>query len=294
MTLISEWKHLARRLYVDLVRRRSRLLITAADQKIELDQPPIFLIGLYRSGTTLLRYVIDSHSRICCPPESHFIGMLSPLIDSEKSAHGFSGLGFTRDHVVQKTREFILYFFSNHAKNVGKTRWADKSPSYVDHLPFLIELFPKAKFVMIYRHPLDQIHSHTRGGENLRPHLERYHEKGDDYRIAGAAYWRDKTECMLTFEKKHSEQCFRVFYEELASKPGPILKSLFIFLEEPWEPEVLEFHKFDHLFGLEDGKAVSSTEFALSSGQYLEWQDEQRELCLSLVKPTMQKLKYSI
>jgi hypothetical protein len=219
--------------------------------------------------------------------------MLSPLINSRKGLFGFSGMGFERDHVVEKIREFVLYFFSNYTKSTGKDRWADKSPTYVDHLSLILEIFPEAHFVMIHRHPLDQIHSHTQGGVILRDHLEEYHEEGDDYRVAAAKYWHEKTAMMLSFEQQHPDQCVRILYEDLATNPETTLKSVFAFLEEPWEREVLEFYKFDHHVGLENGQVKASQGFVLSSGHYKNWENEIKKRCLKIVSPNMGSLGYS-
>ena len=289
-----QWKRNARRVYHELVRRRSRVRVVHAKSDTQLKVSPIFLVGMYRSGTTLLRYIIDSHSHICCPPESHFIGMLSPIVETRKGKHGLMSMGFEEDHVLQRLREFVIYFFSNYAASVGKTRWADKSPSYVDHLTFIERLFPEALFVMIHRHPLDQIHSHTDGGKNLRPHLEDYHGAGEDFRIASARYWKEKTEGMLDFERTHRNKCLRVFYEELATQPEEQLKPIFEFIGEPWEPEVLEFYRFEHVVGLEDGKVVGSRGFSISSGHYQTWTRELIEDCLKIVGPTMKQLGYVV
>ncbi len=287
-------KEVLRRLYHDLVKRRARIRIVQARSDLTMEYPPIFLMGLYRSGTTLLRYVIDSHSHLCCPPESHFIASLAALVNDDQSRKGLGYMGFDQEHVSQKVRELIVYFFSNYAAGVGKPRWADKSPSYVDHLDFISRIFPEAQFVIIHRHPLDQIHSHTRGGTLLRPHLRAYHQAGEDFRLAAARYWQEKTDKLLRFAHTRRAQCLSTRYEDLCTNTEGELKAIFAFLDEPWEPQVLEFHRFEHYLGMEDGSVRASQGFLLRGGYYRRWPADLVEQCLSIVGTTMHKLGYSV
>ena len=59
------------------------------EQMHRLTERPIFLVGIYRSGTTLARYVLDSHSRITCPPETAFMAGLADLAIGRKISQRF-------------------------------------------------------------------------------------------------------------------------------------------------------------------------------------------------------------
>ena len=123
-------------------------------------EPPIFVIGVHRSGTTLLRLVLDSHSRIAVPRESVFLLPLSEVLKEEAAWQGWAMLGFEADHVFNKLREFSDYFFDAYSTARGKPRWADKSPQYVDCLDFIDRLYgPACKYLFIYRHGLDVANS---------------------------------------------------------------------------------------------------------------------------------------
>jgi len=58
---------------------RERILVRRVNADERTRMPPAFIIGVYRSGTTLLRYVLDCHSRIAVPPESVFLDPLADL-----------------------------------------------------------------------------------------------------------------------------------------------------------------------------------------------------------------------
>ena len=82
---MASLKEALRRMYHELVHRRSRVRISTPADTSGQGPPPIFVLGVYGSGTTLLRYVLDSHSRICCPPESDFLSPLARLAADERS-----------------------------------------------------------------------------------------------------------------------------------------------------------------------------------------------------------------
>lgn len=281
-----------RRLYGDLVKRRARVRVSPAVEP-QLTAEPIFLTGIYRSGTTLLRYVIDSHSSIACPPESDFMAHLDALWSDERSREGLAGLGFDREHVHQQLRRFAGYFFEGYAHSKGKPRWADKSPRYVDHLPFLAELFPEARFIILHRHPLDQIHSATRGGSTFPAALVEWAGTADgDPRISAAGYWSEKTRNILTFVDTHPERTFTLRYEEMCESPETTLPALFEYVGEPWEPGVLEFYRFEHDRGMEDGRAAATRGFALSTGKWQAWDPAIVDECREIVGTEMRHLGY--
>lgn len=278
-----------RKIYVDLIKRRSLVRVMPAQEASTLSYSPIFLVGIYRSGTTLVRYVIDSHSQICCPPETDFIVPLSKLTE-DVYLSGFKGMGFDEAHVIGRVRDFLIYFYENYARTHQKKRWADKSPSYVDCLDFIAEAFPEAQFIMIYRHPLDQVHSFTRGGTFIHEAIENYLEGDQDIRVGATHYWVEKADQMLLFEKQFPDRCFHLHYEKLCEFPDDVIKSLFEFLNEPFESQVLEFYNHPHDTGKEGGRAISSKGFVKSSGHYKSWPEEIINECSLLAKDTLMVL----
>ncbi|MCA9367246.1 sulfotransferase [Candidatus Kaiserbacteria bacterium] len=291
MAILSP-KEKLQRLYNDLVLGRSRVRIVPATTNWSAQETPIFIIGLPRSGTTLLRYVVDSHSRICCPPESNFIGELEALLASQDSRNGLESMGFSEDHVIARLREFSLYFWSNYALSKGKPRWADKSTSYIRHTNFLYKLYPEAQYLIIYRHGMDQVHSLTNGGKVVPKQLEPYLVNGEDVRIAGARHWVEWTQQLLAFEAQQPNQCFSLRYEDLCEFPEIKLKQVFCFLDEIWEPTILQFNEFDHDKGPEHGRTSVTNNFTISRGRWHSWPTDITDYCLDIMAPTLQKLNY--
>ena len=283
----------ARQIYVDLVRARSRVRVVDAREIGSLEEPPIFVLGIYRSGTTLLRYVLDSHPRIACPPESNFLQHFEALLEDPEAEYGLRSMGFDGDLVVRELRRFCVHLFGNYAASQGKPRWADKTPRYVDHLDLVDRLFPEACYVAIHRHPLDQIHSFTRGGAFWHPALTRFRPDLADPLIAAAHYWAEKTERVLAFcasaQRAHALQ-----YEALCRAPEDVLRPMFTFIGEAWNDRVLRFATIPHDQGAEAAKAGRFSGFELQTGGFREWPHERRAACADIVRTAATRLGYEV
>ncbi len=290
MSLLTP-REMLRRVYLEVVKRRSSVRVVPA-RETTLDFPPVFIIGVYRSGTTLLRYIIDSHSRLCCPPESNFIHLLEPIIQNNSSKDGLAAMGFDREHVLKRLRHFSAYFFVNYALSRDKVRWVDKSTSYVDIVYFLEQLFPEAQFLMIYRHGLDQAHSYSNGGKVVHNTFEHQVQPSEDPRLGAVRYWKQQVEKMLDFEERHPDKCFRIIYEKLCESPEVTLRPMFGFLNEPWESDVMEFQKFDHDKGPEHGRTVTTKGFSARKGYFNEWPKPLVEQCFQIATPVLRRLGY--
>jgi hypothetical protein len=129
--------------------------------------PPVIVLGVRRSGTTLLRVMLDRNPALAVPDESYFVPQLarrhrSPvdvdaflddlrrlptLVEWELSPDAVA----TRLRAGMTTGEAIGAVFATYAAERGKRRWGDKTPLYMQHLPLLERLFPDARFVHLIR-----------------------------------------------------------------------------------------------------------------------------------------------
>ena len=218
--------------------------------------------------------MLDSHPNLACPAETDFLATLAPLVDQELYRTGLEAMGFESDHVRLRLRRFISYFFENYAQARGKQRWVDKTPAYVDHLPFIRSVFPQAQMLLLYRHPFDQIESHTSGGARLHWSVEGYPEPGDTVRMAAARYWAKKAQNILDFEAEDAG-CRRLRYEDLTADPEATLGPLLEWLGEPWDPSVLDFSRVRHSAGREDNEIKTTTGIVASVGNWSSWPAEE-------------------
>lgn len=129
--------------------------------------PPFFVVGSARSGTTLLRLMLNSHPDVAVPPESRFVTELyeQDEVDAEETLralgehHRFGAwelpLEDVRAELGKSGRvrfvEVVSAAYRAYAEAHDKVRWGDKTPRYVEHIPLIAGLFPDARFVHLVR-----------------------------------------------------------------------------------------------------------------------------------------------
>jgi protein-tyrosine sulfotransferase len=102
----------------------------------------IVVLGVPRSGTTLVRRLLNAHPRIACPPETNLLSAAARFLAEQRFAGGLSvgvipGLdfaGFSEAEVLERFREFLFSFWREIARRAGKARWAEKTAVDVFHL----------------------------------------------------------------------------------------------------------------------------------------------------------------
>jgi hypothetical protein len=228
---------------------------------------PIVVGGFYRSGTSLLRRLLDSHSRIHCSPEVKFFKDFygDYLLDELSHVRFFSTLKTLGLDESELLRIFGDAFISAHqlaAEKAKKIRWADKNPENVLYLSQWSRLLPDGfLFVYVQRHPLDALAS----------------LKEIEFRKTVPAAFVDKARLYLSFHRAaelyicaNPESSVRVCYEDLVIRPQETLEILFDKLGESFEPEVLsKFHSAERGVGIEDPKVGHSQKVhSLSMGRW--------------------------
>ncbi len=275
-----------------------RVVVKTVERAGREPLPPGFIIGVYRSGTTLLRYVLDSHKNIAVPPETNFLNGAAGLWGNEWYQKGLQGMGVDEEGLRRQLRAFAGDLFDDYAVAKGKQRWFDKTPSYIDILEFLDAVFgEQCRYIMLYRHGLDVANSmaNMHGMDVNRGPGRKFAELyPDSARLSNARYWAEHCEKMLAFEATHPQQCFRVLYEQYSSQPEIYLPPLFEFIGEEWDGQVLKFYKQQHDSGLQDYKVRESKGFVPNTGTYKSWPEEEIARAMEIVAPTMEKLGYEI
>lgn len=202
---------------------------------------PIVIGGCGRSGTTLLRVMLDSHRHICCGPESD---LFRPVpIQLERLHDWFELPGDTITEIFRTAgsrAEFTDLFFQAFCERMGKRRWAEKTPRNVLFLSYIFRAFPRARFLHMIRDGRDvacSLRTHPRhkvvAGKlvplntwnPIEPGIHRWVEA-----ITAAAPYRDDPRYMA------------IGYEELVLQPRATLERVLSFIEEPWDEAVLDYH----------------------------------------------------
>ena len=117
------------------------------------DEPPLIVLGVRRSGTTLLRVMLDRNPSLSVPDESYFVpqlarrhrGSVDPaaFLDDLRRLPTLVEWGLSADAVARRLRPgmttgaAIAAVFEAYAAELGKARWGDKTPLYMQYLPLL-------------------------------------------------------------------------------------------------------------------------------------------------------------
>ncbi len=202
------------------------------------DYPAIFIGGCGRSGTTLLRELLNRHSRIFCGPETSFFGL---PFDAQNIAKMW-GLDVEEldAEVVphQNLVSFVEWFFDQQMSQADKLRWADKTPNNVRAIGRILTQFPKAKFVHLIRDGRDvacSLRNHPRekvaNGEVILNKVNRPISQC-------AMRWLRDTSAGLVY--REHPRYIELKYEMLVEDPQSSLISLCDFIDEEFEPRMLQ------------------------------------------------------
>jgi sulfotransferase family protein len=203
-------------------------------------ESPVFVLTSSRSGSTLLRFILDSHPELACPPETTVASACASLLRSwavleQAGSEGrpLSQAGEVPPAGIAVVQSAIDGLFSSYLARRGKQRWCDKSLDSHMFADLLAQAYPQAKFVCLYRHCMDVIASgieacpwglHRFGFD---PFVAQY--SGNSVAAVGA-YWNSCAQAILTFEEEHPESCHRIRYEDLVTAPEQTVSAMFDFL----------------------------------------------------------------
>jgi hypothetical protein len=201
---------------------------------------PIVIGGCGRSGTTLLRVMLDSHPRIACGPES---ALLHEPFQPHRAGWLAGRFGLDEGLVRELLRgsgsqaEFVDRFFEAYRRSTGKPRWGDKTPRNVNAIAWVFAHFPRARFVHVIRDGRDTAVS-------LRTHPR---HRVVDGALVPVQTWNPIDECVGRWRDAIEKgRPFRghpgyaeVRYEGLVAEPEATLHELLEWLGEPWDDAVL-------------------------------------------------------
>jgi hypothetical protein len=216
---------------------------------------PLFVLGVRRSGTTLLRVMLDRNSAIAIPDESYFIPQLAhrhrgtsvdadAFLDDVRRLSTLREWGLTTSAVAERLvpgmtpGEAIGAIFAAYAALQGKARWGDKTPLYMQYLPLLERTFPAARFVHLVRDGRDAALSFLSVPGGIM--TEGWGHPKD---AAGfARLWRTEIEAAQALGRRVGpDRYLELRYEELVRDPAVQLAGVCAFACLEFEPGMLDY-----------------------------------------------------
>ena len=215
---------------------------------------PIYIVGTERSGSNLLRVILNAHSRIDIPHPPHILKYFSGLesrygdlsldenlarlvadIDRLLQTHIYPWeLNIDQDRVVAEARPRTLFgvfaaIQDQHLAWSGKARWGNKSTFMIHHVDAILDRDPDAKLVWLVRDVRDVAVS------SRKSVFSPFHP------ARTARLWTEQQEEGLALEERlEKHQLIRLHYEKMVTDPEHELRRLCHFLGESFEPEMLD------------------------------------------------------
>lgn len=214
-------------------------------------KPPIFLLGSQRSGTTMLRLMMNNHPNLAIPHETAFITIYDKKLDAygdlankdnarrllaDVSQHPLVKRGnliADPEAVLRRPmasyRDFIDAIFQTYADSLGKARWGDKTPFYTPDIDVLHRIFPDAKFLHLVRDGRDVVLSQKSiewmSGNLLKLILD----------------WQWKATIAHKVGSALGENFLEIRYEDLVRQPEQMLRRICGFIDESYDTTMLSY-----------------------------------------------------
>jgi Sulfotransferase family len=205
-------------------RRRRR---KAGEPGDRLLQAPAFVMCSVRSGSTLLRVLLDSHSKIHSPQELH-LRNLAVRVKTDYAAKALGEIGLDEEQL-----RFLLWdrLLQRELAAAGKSILVNKTPNDVFVADLIARCWPDARFIYLLRHP----GAIARSRQGTRP------QDSPERNARMVLRYGDAIE-----ESRAARPGMTIRYEELTADPRAATQRLCAFLEVPWEATMLDYGRFDH------------------------------------------------
>ena len=218
---------------------------------------PVFIVGLPRSGSTLLEQILSSHTRVEGTTE------LPEIVAMAKSLADWQAGTDKRDYPQVLTAMEIGLFRELGEAYIRQTRryrrqdrpmFIDKMPENFAHTGLIHLILPNARIIDVRRHPLASVFS------IYKQHFARGQAFSYSLECIGS-YYRDYVELMAHFDRVLPGRVYRVIYEHLVEDTENEVRRLLQYCQLPFESACLEFYKNDRAVSTPSAEQVRSPIF---------------------------------
>jgi hypothetical protein len=197
---------------------------------------PIFIVGLPRSGSTLIEQILASHSQVEGTMElPNILNMVGQFDDLAESRNGYPET-VARASLEQFTALGRRYLEETASLRAGRERFTDKLPNNFSHIGLIHAILPRATIIDARRHPMDACFS------TFKQHFAEGQTFSYDLATLGR-YYRCYLSLMDHWDRVLPGRVLRVQYEELVREPEANIRRLLEHCGLPFEPACLSFHE---------------------------------------------------
>ncbi|MEJ7776875.1 MAG: sulfotransferase [Sphingomicrobium sp.] len=189
---------------------------------------PLFILGMFRSGSTLTEQILGAHGMVTAEGELELIPNLVRLIKPYPEAAA---------RLVPRAVDTLRQRYVGGRPSTSPDRLrTDKRPDNFLHIGLIKRLFPAAKILHTVRNPLDNLLSLY--FLQLDPRMSYAHDLGD------AAHWYMQYQRLMAhWQALYPNDIMEVNYERLVANPRPAISRILRFCDLPWQDACLDFHR---------------------------------------------------
>lgn len=206
-----------------------------------VDLPPIFIGGMFKSGTSLLRAMIGNHTAVAAGLETYWFDLDWKMLHQSRVQERLRIIGkfYELDQnnlndlveMSSSAEDFLSQLMKYWVKFTGKFRWAEKTPGNIIHIDRIRKFWPSARIVHVVRDPRDIFASlqEAKKWDQVDSFMER---------------WSKVFKSVERFDKiglLNQENYVEIRYEDLVSNPEDTIKSICEFVALPYEPRIALF-----------------------------------------------------
>ncbi|HEX8232787.1 MAG TPA: sulfotransferase [Caulobacteraceae bacterium] len=211
----------------------------------------VVVLGFPRSGTTLLRRLLEPHPLLCCPPETHILRAAAAFLREDDFPLGYSlgvltslrFVGVEPEQVVERVRALVLDLLQTVCASSGKRIWVEKSAFDFFHLEAIERILgTRCRYIWISRHAADVVSSLKEYVAKVDVYPSELHEYVQRYPIPVEAFahaWKDAQTRAAGFYERNASICLPVRYEDLVAAPEAGVQRILDFLDLPGDPAQL-------------------------------------------------------
>lgn len=233
------------------LRHRARIVTGKKRLQGQLSEPlpAPFVCGVTRSGTTLLRLMLDSHPDLAIPGETHWVarfirnmerGRLNAkqaadfIIESKRWQEFHLDADALRARIAGldqvNAADVVRSFYALYAEREGKTRYGDKTPGYVQDMLRIQRVLPEARFIHMIRDGRDVALSHMRMNWGPATYAE------------SAQLWVTR----ISKARRHApniDHYSELRFEDLVTDTEGTLRKVCAYIDLEYDPVMLDYHE---------------------------------------------------